>query len=219
MANFPTGTDLPADAATDTSETLATMCDGQGQGSSFNQVKNGLAQVYSKVGTGASTPTAGTALLATGTGTSAWGSVTERQLNYVAATDIANGVSIATGGSFTDIGTNQSFTVDDANSTVLIDVRGYIQVLGGSGVNIGARIVIDSAGTPQNILIGGAYQATSQSVNALGGVGMVAITGLSAASHTVKVQLTSSGASASAYCRASSTAYEFLAITVLELKR
>ena len=141
------------------------------------------------------------------------GGGTSLLLNYLAATDIASGVAL-TANTWTDIGTNQSFTVANASSAVAIAVRGNILV-GTNVAGIGARIVIDSGGTPITRLVGGTITVNGQYVNALTGTATVLLVGLAAGAHTTKVQVFADNGN-SAYCRPATKPTEFLGIVVLE---
>lgn len=148
------------------------------------------------------------------------------RLNYVANTDLANGLAV-TGAAVTPVWTdllpNQNFTVDNANSSILISVSSRTQ-LGStaSGASVLARAQIDSAGTPINRQIGGnSTFAANQYANPFSGSSLFAITGLAAGVHTLKVQLgivVASGNGA-AYMRAATTSEEMLLATVVELKK
>lgn len=133
-------------------------------------------------------------------------------LDYVAATDLLNAAAVATGASWTDCGTNQSFTVGSGGGLVGISVRGGISSSGAGHVT--ARIVLDSAGTPITIAQLGDAPGPA---NVLGGADMLWVSGLSAGAHTVKVQLNASTTGLTAYCRASSFPQESLAIQVIQL--
>lgn len=156
--------------------------------------------------------------LATG-GTPTLGNVTKVQLDYVASTDLANGTSLSSGFTWTDLSANQSFTVDLNTSTLWISVGGCVLLAGSANDNIATRIVIDSAGTPQNVIIGRQQQLSASGwTNALAASQRVPITGLSAASHTVKVQV-ASRLGGSFYCLASSSPESYgLRIIVEEVK-
>lgn len=123
-------------------------------------------------------------------------------LDYVAATDIANPTSVSSN-TWTDVGTNQTFTVTNGSAVIQISCFGSA-VIGTTAANVGVRLVIDSGGTPIYKMIGGAIIASGFFTNILAGAGTIALTGLSAASHTVKLQVYSQGASNDVYCRPSS---------------
>ena len=144
------------------------------------------------------------------------GGYTKNLLDYIAASDLANGLSLAAT-TWTDIGTNQSFTVDDASAEIAIQVDRCILV---GNSNAGARIVIDSAGTPINIFLGGNAAASGVFANVLAGAGVVRLAAgtLSAATHTVKVQVYADRPT-TCYCRASTApSGEGLRIEVWERK-
>ncbi|HXI16420.1 MAG TPA: hypothetical protein VNM48_08615 [Chloroflexota bacterium] len=141
------------------------------------------------------------------------------QLNYTAAVDLAN-VSAIAANTWTDLGTNQSFTVVDATSLVSIEVGGCtLGVSPVSAASIAARIVIDSAGTPINVLFAGGTSQTSQYAPFFAGAKPIKVTGLAAGSHTVKVQLYTTIAG-TVLCRAATSPNtESLLISVVESKR
>lgn len=142
-------------------------------------------------------------------------------LDYIASTDLATAAAVVAN-TWTDLGTNQTFTVTAAASRLSIAVRGNAWGAGVSaGTILGWRVVIDSAGTPQNIFMGGNYQVTSSYANYLAGGGTLYLAGLSAAAHTIKVQVSQNGGGSSTsgivYCRpASSAMFEGLAIRIVE---
>lgn len=136
-------------------------------------------------------------------------------LDYSAATDIANNLAL-TANTWTDIGTNQSFTVGSANSIIHVQVSGVVNVSpSGSAANQASRLVIDSAGTAILKSLGGNIVAAGVYGNALAGAGVITLTGLAIGTHTVKLQVIS-GAASVVYCRASSNGLEFLQIRVVE---
>lgn len=145
------------------------------------------------------------------------GQIGKVQLTYNLASDVnISGIAVDT---WTDVIANQNFTVDDANSIIMITANGMI-TLGSNGQCFArTRFVIDSGGTPQNILYGGTIVLSSAGMNGLNGGSPIFITGLSAGTHTVKLQAWIDG-TGSITCRASSLSpHESLAIRVLELKR
>jgi hypothetical protein len=139
------------------------------------------------------------------------------QLIYTASSDVAPGLAM-TASTQTDAHGNQPFAVDSANSVVEIEVRGTAHITSATaGAQGGSRILIDNA---TGYFLGGALvPASGAYINALSGVGVVAITGLSVGSHTVKVQAICSH-TATLYCRAATFPnFEGLSITVSERKR
>lgn len=190
----------------------------------LNLIITDLLATETKLGTGPSTPVANSVLVGNGTGTSAWlaglttayvaaNAVTVRQLEYAAATDINNGTSMATNG-WTDVGTNQSFTVADVNSTVVIELICGINIQNGNSSSEG-RVTIDSAGTPQTR----DFPLSSITNGFMSGIGRMVLTGLSAGTHTVKLQAFNISSGGTIFCRASSINYEGLWISVVEYKR
>jgi len=139
------------------------------------------------------------------------------QLAYLPATDLFNATAFSAS-SWQDITSNQTFSVDDAASVIEITVTGNIRC-GTAGSIIGTRLVVDSAGTPVNALLGGAALNTSDYQNALAGAGTIYLTGLATGSHTVKVQLYPSGAGTTVYIRAATFPNgEYIQIHAVERK-
>ncbi len=143
---------------------------------------------------------------------------TKVQLDYAASTDVASALALSAN-AWTDIGVNQSFTVDDAASIIEIDAGGMIYLTGvSSGTYAAARLAIDSAGTPLYKQIGGTATNTNLATNPLEGGATVTLSGLAAGAHTVKLQI-AAGTAATVYCRAATNAqYESLTIRVIERK-
>ena len=141
------------------------------------------------------------------------------RLNEAETTDVKNGSSL-TANTWTDVIANKDFTVDNSNSTILISFSGCLQVVTSvSGGWASTRCVIDSGGTPQNLKLGGAPNIGT-AVNPLTGAGTLSITGLSAGTHTIKLQTIFGASGASIYLRAATQSnQEFLTTTVVELKR
>jgi hypothetical protein len=133
-------------------------------------------------------------------------------LNYQAVADIFNS-SAAVVSTMTDVITNQSFTVQDANSRILVATSGAAQYLAGAGqASLGARVLIDST-TAYQMPVGGAN--AGQFTNWLGAA-TFDVGPLSAGSHTVKVQYYAGGA-ATLYLRPSTQPnFEALRIQVTE---
>lgn len=194
-----------------------------------------------KLGVGASLPAAGGgALRQTGPGTSAYGqlaagdigaaaiattniianAVGKRQLDYVASSDLRSG-DVFVSSTWQDFAPNQSFTLDQATSVVLIAVYGNINVVPASAAHVAARLCIDSSGSPQATQF--RYLSTgygNPNGNALAGASVVMLANLVAGAHTVKVQLFPNGVSCPVYCRASGFPnFEFFSIQVTELRR
>jgi len=140
---------------------------------------------------------------------------TKVQLDYAESTDIANG-STLTANAWNDVGTNQTFTVDDVNSVIEISVSG--NVLANS--QVASRIIIDSAGTPITKYIGGSGSNNPNFANILAGSTVVSITGLATGSHTVKLQANpGTNTGIVIYCQPASNVTYSLSIRVLERKQ
>jgi hypothetical protein len=131
--------------------------------------------------------------------------------------DVANGSALSTN-AWNDVWINQTFNVDDPNSVVDIEVSSAIYVPATSASLVSARLVIDSAGTSINKnLCGGGAPANA---NAIIVGGLVSVTGLTAGSHTVKLQVYPTGTSSTLYLRTNTAPItDFLTIRVLERKQ
>lgn len=142
------------------------------------------------------------------------------QLDYEPNSDLQNGTSL-TSATWTDVCSNQTFTVDDAASLVEIVVGGVVHCNKAGGIDYGTRLVVDSAGTPTTKMLGGGNTNTnSPDVNALSGSAPVTLTGLSAGSHTVKVQVYADGGGSLCYARPGTQAnIEPFIMRVIERKR
>lgn len=136
---------------------------------------------------------------------------------YDASTDIFNNTSISAS-TWTDVYSDQNFTVSSSSSVLLIAIQGTCQ-LGNTNIadNI-ARINIDSAGTPVLKKFGGVKSVVAaQYGNPFGGSAFIAIAGLSAGVHTIKVQIFTTAAN-KAYLRASASPdTEYLSVQITEI--
>ena len=150
-------------------------------------------------------------------------SVGVSRLQAIESSDLFSGTSL-TSSTWTDFKGNQNFTVDNANSIILISIigRATMGISGGGGVgNISSRIVIDSAGTPITRRVGGApaTNVASEYGNPFSGSGMIIVTGLSAGTHTIKTQVYADFANCLLYCRCSTLPdIECFATYIVELK-
>lgn len=143
-------------------------------------------------------------------------------LTYDLGADITN--QAITGGTYFDLFANQNFTVASASSIVEVVLRGMgFFNDNASSAEYMCRVNIDSGGTPVlKYMSGGSDYASGTNVrgNPLVG-GTVFISGLSAATHTIKAQITASG-NQHFYCRASTNGPpsngEFLQVQVIEHK-
>ena len=144
------------------------------------------------------------------------GVISKLQLNYTANTDLASGVALSAN-TWTDLGTAQSFTVDDTNSTVEIHAGGFAYIIPTTvSAELAARLVLDGASTYS---FAGSYVRAGDGNNCFDGNTPVFLTGLSVGSHTVKVQVYCTQA-ATLYCRCASVpGIEQLLIRVVERKR
>lgn len=139
------------------------------------------------------------------------------RLDYEPTSDLATGAAIAAN-TWTDLCANQTFSVGAATSLVEIAVSGMCVGAHTAGdTELSARIVVDAGASGQiTKMVGGGWQPANSYANFLGGANLIVLTGLPAGSHTIKVQLYSSGAG-SYYCRPQSeSAQEFLAIRIME---
>ena len=137
-------------------------------------------------------------------------------LDYTLGSDIS--ALATTGGAWTDIIANQNFTVANASSLVEIAVRGLCFINGGTGQLVEAiRVVIDSAGTPIYEIVGGSTTETAaRRGNPLAGAPIFR-SGLSAATHTIKLQVFQNGDNTPTfYCRPSGSPPESIRIQIVE---
>lgn len=140
-------------------------------------------------------------------------------LDFPLASDITN-QAISAGTAF-DVIANQNFTKAVAGSLIEIKVRGNCFANDNVNNQYVISVVVNSGGTPITKYLGGAADPyTTTPVNAranpFGGGGSVFISGLSAATHTVKVQITAIS-NDHFYLRASTnTPYEFANVQVIE---
>jgi hypothetical protein len=142
-------------------------------------------------------------------------------LDYALASDITNQAITAT--TAFDVIANQNFTVASASSIVEVAVRASGFFNDAVVNSYWADILIDSAGTPVTRAIGGCGNGSTVAnvrANPFAG-GPVFISGLSAATHTIKVRIYAVG-NDHFFCRASTnapnTGGEFLEIQVIEHK-
>lgn len=161
--------------------------------------RNDIIALGTKVGLGSSTPTGTVVLTGTGAGTSAWAQVSKSYVpanafgirRLAATTASVNGSALAASGTFTIL-SDQNFVVGDASSVVGISIGGYAQAFQASAGAVTSRMVLDSGGTPSTILLGGQrVQVAAESSNPFSGANTKYVTGLSAGTHTVQVQVLS----------------------------
>jgi hypothetical protein len=128
-------------------------------------------------------------------------------LDYVSTTDIENGTAIGNG-VWLNVGPSHTFTPTNASSLIEIAVGGMVFALPVAGtVEYGVRLAIDLAGTPIYKNISGTRNAIGD--NILAGAEPVKIPGLTAAAHTVQVQVRAESTNAgSLYCRSSTVPNE-----------
>ena len=138
-------------------------------------------------------------------------------LNYTGSTDLWDGASLSAG-SWQDLSANQNFVVANAAAVIAISVIG--NALAGNNAaskTLAVRIIIDSGGTPITKTLGAGKSPANGYVNILGGNSVIYLTGLSAATHTVKVQINPTGA-VTGYCRCQTLPdEEFLIVQVVQL--
>ncbi len=131
-------------------------------------------------------------------------------LDFQLSTDISDfDAGIQT---WTDLFANQTFVVLSGTSSIVLLVVGVL-VVGVLASSVATRVVIDSAGTPLVIKLGGTGLTQG---NALDGSSPVVIGSLSAGSHTIKLQAYAN-TGALLYCRAQSLPeVEHLRLQVVE---
>lgn len=108
-------------------------------------------------------------------------------LTFEPTSDFYNGGSLSAT-TWTDLHSDQSFTVDATTDIIQISVSGNVQV-GTNTQQASSRLVIDSATTPIVKPLGGGRVFGGDYLNVLAGAGSFTLTGLSAGTHTVKVQI------------------------------
>jgi hypothetical protein len=142
-------------------------------------------------------------------------------LTYDLASD-HSGAALTAGAAF-DIIANQNFTVAHTGSLVQVSVRGNAFCNSAVSNQYLIRINIDSGGTPVIRYMGGASNINTTANdrhNVFSGVSPVSITGLSAAVHTIKVQIIATGNNDTFFCRAATngptTGAEFMQVQVVE---
>lgn len=143
-------------------------------------------------------------------------------LTYNLASDISN--QAITAATAYDMIANQNFTVAGTGSIIEVNVRGFAFLNSTATNQVMTRININSGGTPIIHYFGGGNNTNGTAntrPNILAG-GSVFISGLTAATHTIKVQVVSTG-NDNLYCRASTngptTGAEFLTVQVVEHKQ
>ncbi len=138
-------------------------------------------------------------------------------LDHALAADISNQAIGAT--TPFDVIANQNFTKVAAGSLIEIIVRGFgFFADATNGNQYWSQIVIDSGGTPITVLWGAGQNpgVSASRANPFGGGSSIYITGLSAATHTIKVQVEPVFAD-HFYCRAATgTPPEFCNVQVIE---
>jgi hypothetical protein len=132
-------------------------------------------------------------------------------VNYLASTDLLSATGIAAG-TWTDVTANQAFTKAAGGTAVYIAVSGVITLTAGD--NAATRVVVDSAGTPLYRMVGGTGLVGD--ANPLAGANVIAVTGLAAGAHTIKLQLYTLNAGTAYLRAASSPNLEYLTISVWE---
>jgi hypothetical protein len=144
------------------------------------------------------------------------GQICKRQLSITLAADHLAGNVVAPG--FTLNFYNVNFTVDDANSIMLVNVRGNGLIINTTTCIARAFFVVDNTGT-QYSLGGTDHNFASGTFERMSFTGAAAITGLVAGGHTLYFYV-QNNTQATYYLRASSQApYEYMGIDVVEMKR
>lgn len=148
-------------------------------------------------------------------------SINTLRLSVVDSTDLHNGTTCPQG-TWVDVRANQNFTVASTDSIIAISIRGCAH-LGSPSANVvsNSRIVVDSAGTPINRMLGGVNSGGGNLYgNPLAGADTVYLTGLSAGVHTLKTQFIAVNAAGALYLRITSNPLEeCFATEVLEMQR
>lgn len=143
------------------------------------------------------------------------GGSSEILLNYAASTDLFDNTAL-TADTWTDIIANQNFTVSSVDDVIAISAFGSVRGGNASGFAV-VQIVVDSGGTPVTKQIGFTWINATTFENFMCGTSVFYLTGLSAGTHTVKLQMRSNQ-TAAIYLRASSVPLqEFLSVQVIKL--
>lgn len=139
------------------------------------------------------------------------------RLNYRAVADLATALAVPAA-TWTTIGPSSSFTTAETNANLQFSVCGNVDLSVTLASSIAARLVIDLAGTPVAISLGGLSLLATSSGNALCGSSAVIYSSLAAGAHTVTLQVYSTQA-AVANCRPSTVpATENLSVSVIEFR-
>ena len=188
------------------------------QGSKPSTPASGYGRIYAKSDGLYFIGDNGTEVGPFGTSGSGSGETTSLLLNYAASTDLFNATSISNG-SWVNVIANQNFTVTDATKLVMVTVAGSIRIGNSTTDALGSvRIVIDSDGTPIYKNLGFSQSKPSTYSNILSGNNLIFFSGVSAATHTIKLQMYSSGGTNNIiYCRCSTVPeQEFLYIQIAQ---
>lgn len=138
-------------------------------------------------------------------------------LDYRASTDLHSATAVSST-TWTDVGANQNFTVTDASAQIAASVSGGVTV--GNNANqlsVGFRLVIDSAGTPIYRYLGGFLKPANAFANGVCSCPPLPIGTLSAAVHTIKLQIYLTTGD-NMYLRASSPTIEMLSLQVWQIR-
>lgn len=124
------------------------------------------------------------------------------------------------GGSWTDLSSNTNFTKSRSGSMLRISGRfaGQVRETTSGEDLVAARVVIDSAGTPQYLMLASAIWNDTYGNNyfMLQGGTTTHLTGLSSGTHTVKIQAIT-GATGDIYLRPSAgSPYEYGIVEIVE---
>ena len=139
------------------------------------------------------------------------------QLRSIASTDLLSNTA-GVGNAITDISTNASFTIDDANSQVLVVAEISLVVnMGGVSAQFRVEATIDNGGS---VIPVGAINlaANATTSNMLSSAGADILT-LSAGSHNIKFRYFASGSSTLNLRAGSNSAFEWARLLVMECKR
>lgn len=136
------------------------------------------------------------------------------QLDFVESTNIFSGTAL-TSSTWTTVKTSPSFTVDSVSSLVEVGVRSFMYLIASSGVEVQLRLKVDSTVVAY---IGGNGSAVSgEAFNPFAGVEPVYLSGISAGSHTVSVEIFAGASGCTMYLRCAGGT-ETLGIQIIEHK-
>ncbi len=131
---------------------------------------------------------------------------------------LASDLNVSPGAdTWTDLGISFSFTVTNASALIVVPTTMNVQGKNtGAGGGIALRWIVDPAGAGTGVFLSG-NNSPNAFVSASAGNGPLVLSGLSAASHTLKVQCLSAAQSGQFLCRpVTHSSVEFFIATVIQ---